>query len=155
MQISAYITHKNLAVCNIMEAMRTVYAQSGTWSQHASNYAWGKWSRKARKYCERKARLVLWTTFYIAESLDEPGGNEMHHSYMYFTSLVRISNICTQISHPLDYGLYASHQKLVRLLKMSKKLHCKSLSSIYFFQKQKQFNYSYYNFSSLIKQWGN
>ena len=37
MQISEYITHKNLAVCKIMEAMCTVNAKRGTWSQHVSN----------------------------------------------------------------------------------------------------------------------
>ena len=37
-----YITHKNLAVCKIMEAMRTAYAKSRTRSQHVSSYTWGK-----------------------------------------------------------------------------------------------------------------
>ena len=37
-QISAYITHKNLAVRKIMEAMRTAYAKSRIQSQHVSNY---------------------------------------------------------------------------------------------------------------------
>ena len=37
-QISAYITHKNLTVRKIMEAMRKACAKSGTRSQHVSNY---------------------------------------------------------------------------------------------------------------------
>ena len=41
-QISAYVTHKNLAVRKRMEAMRAAYAKSGTRSQHVSNYTWGK-----------------------------------------------------------------------------------------------------------------
>ena len=36
-QISAYRTHKNLAVRKIMEMMRTAYAKSGMQSQHVSN----------------------------------------------------------------------------------------------------------------------
>ena len=56
--ISAYSTHKNLAVYKIMEAMRTAYAKSGIQSQHVSNYTWGKQSRKARKYREMEARVV-------------------------------------------------------------------------------------------------
>ena len=37
-QISAYSTHKNLAVRKIMEVMRTACVKSGTRSQHVSNY---------------------------------------------------------------------------------------------------------------------
>ena len=47
-------THKNLAVRKIVEAMRTSYAQNGTWFAHVPNYTWGKRSRKVREYCERK-----------------------------------------------------------------------------------------------------
>ena len=36
-QISAYSTHKNLAVRKIIEVMRTAYAKSGIQSQHVSN----------------------------------------------------------------------------------------------------------------------
>ena len=56
--ISAYITYTNLAVRRIIEAMHTAYAKSGTRFQHVSNYTWGKRSRKAREYCERKARII-------------------------------------------------------------------------------------------------
>ena len=37
-QISAYSTHKNLAVRKIMEVMRTAHAKSGIQSRHVSNY---------------------------------------------------------------------------------------------------------------------
>ena len=37
-QISAYITHKNLALCKIMEMMHTSYTKCGTQSRHVSNY---------------------------------------------------------------------------------------------------------------------
>ena len=94
-QISAYSTHKNVyAVRTIMEAIRTAYAQNRTWFPHVSNYTWGKRSRKAREYCERKARIVCEELIYFAESFDEPGDKgalEMRHSFLYFSSLLRIS----------------------------------------------------------------
>ena len=39
---SAYITHKNLDVRKIMEAMRTAHAKNGTQVQHISNKTWRK-----------------------------------------------------------------------------------------------------------------
>ena len=46
--------------------IHAVYAKSGTRSQHVSNYTWGKRSRKAREYCERKARIVCEQHFSIS-----------------------------------------------------------------------------------------
>ena len=91
--ISACTTHKNLAVRKIMEAMRTAYTKSGTRSQRASNYARGKRSRKAREYCERKARIVCEQHFISLNRLMNPvekSAFEMRHSCLYFLSLVRI-----------------------------------------------------------------
>ena len=65
-QISAYGTHKNLAVRKIMEAMRTACAKSRIRSWRVSNYTWGKRSRKMREYCERKARIVCEPHFSIS-----------------------------------------------------------------------------------------
>ena len=92
MQISAYITHKNLAVRKILQAMRTMYAKINT-SQtiHEANDH---------------------TTVYFAESLEDPGGKgafEVRHSFLYFFSLVRISEFsyanfsstCVQCMHLL------------------------------------------------------
>ena len=80
-QISGYITHKNLAVRKIMEAMRTVYAKNGTQSQHVSNKTWGKLSWNVRESCERKACIVCKGLIRF----------EVQHSFLYFFSLVRIS----------------------------------------------------------------
>ena len=41
-KMSAYVTHKNLAVRKRMEAMRAAHAKSGTRSQYVSNYTWGE-----------------------------------------------------------------------------------------------------------------
>ena len=57
-QISAYITHKNLAVCKIMEAMHTAYAiKQEPQSQHVSSKTWHKWYWNIHEY-ERKAHMV-------------------------------------------------------------------------------------------------
>ena len=75
-QISLDITHKNLAV----------HKEAGLGPNTLQTTpSWGKRSRKAREYCERKVRIVL-RTIYFAESFDEPGGKsafEMHHSFLY------------------------------------------------------------------------
>ena len=65
-QISADSTHKNPAVRKIREVMRTAYAKRGIRSQHASNYTWGKRSRTAHEYCERKTRIVCEQHFSIS-----------------------------------------------------------------------------------------
>ena len=51
-----------------MEVMRTAYAKSEIRSQHVSNGTWGKRSRKAREYRERKARIVCEGHFSISLS---------------------------------------------------------------------------------------
>ena len=55
-QISAYSTHKYLAVRKIMEAVRTAYAKkkNGTQSRHVPNKTWRKWSRNMREYVQGK-----------------------------------------------------------------------------------------------------
>ena len=48
--------------------------------------------------------------------------HEMRHSFLYFFSLVCISEICTQISRPLAYGVRISKAGTTAVL--SQKLHC-------------------------------
>ena len=69
-QISAYITHKKMAIRKIVEAMGTAYAENGTWSQHIPNYTRGKRSQKARECGGRKARIVCGENFI---SLNQKG----------------------------------------------------------------------------------
>ena len=75
-QISAYTTHKNLAVRKIMEAMRTAYAKSGTRSQHVSNYTRGKLSISFRWYTFpnflRKFIVHLRTVYAFPKKLAQP-----------------------------------------------------------------------------------
>ena len=81
--------HKNIAVCKIMEAMRTAYAKNSTRSQHMDandhrTYA-SMWNESAHR---------LRRTFYFAESFDEligKGAFVMWHSFLYFFSLAHIS----------------------------------------------------------------
>ena len=54
MQISAYGTHKNLAVRKIREAMHTAYAKRRSQSQTTQ----GKRSRNACEYCKRKVLII-------------------------------------------------------------------------------------------------
>ena len=93
-QISAYSSHKNLAVRKIMEEMRTAYAENGTWFPYVSNKTWlvaNDHGTYASIVTEESAHRLR--TFYFAESFDEPGGTgafEMRHSFLYFLTLVRI-----------------------------------------------------------------
>ena len=57
-QISAYSTHKTLAVRKIMEVMRAAYAKSGIRSPHASE--------GAQVLCEREARIVCEQLFSVS-----------------------------------------------------------------------------------------
>ena len=61
-----------LAVRKIMEAMCAAYAESGSRSQHVSNCRWGKLSRKAREYCESKARMACEQRFISLNRLMNP-----------------------------------------------------------------------------------
>ena len=58
-----------------------------------SNHKWGKRSRKALEYCERKARIVCEQRFFrwIVWRTRWWRCFEMRHSFLYFSSLVRIS----------------------------------------------------------------
>ena len=87
-QISAYIMHKNLAVRKIMEVMRTVYAKNGTWSQHVSNKTWRKRSRNIIcEYVKGKCTIISLNRL-MNLVLSDTGAFEMHHSFIYFFSLV-------------------------------------------------------------------
>ena len=86
-----------------------VDAYSARESQHVSNYAWGKRSRKTREYCERKARIVCEHFFH--ELFDEPGGKLALKCAIRFSISFRwyaIPIFCTQISRPLSYGVRIS-----------------------------------------------
>ena len=63
-QISADITHKNLAVRRILGVMRTTHAKSGSRSQHVPNYTLGKRSRTW--HGEREASIVCEQHFSIS-----------------------------------------------------------------------------------------
>ena len=96
--MSAYNTHKDLAVHKIMEMMRTAYAQNGTHrSQQVSNYAWGKRSRKVHFISLNrlmnpviKALLKCFIRFSIS-----------FHWYAF-------PHFCTQFSRPLAYDVRIS-----------------------------------------------
>ena len=87
-QISAYSTHKNLAVRKIMEAMRTAYAKKKRESvSKRLKQNMTQTITERTRVCERKARIVC--EDFI--SLNLKGAFEMRHSFLYFFSLVRIS----------------------------------------------------------------
>ena len=75
-----------------------------------TNYAYGKWSWKARKYCERKACIICeQQTFYLAESFMNPVVKVV------LTCVIRFSisfrwwpNFCTQICPPLVGSVHIS-----------------------------------------------
>ena len=122
-QSCAYIAHNNLVVRKIMEAMRTAYTKRGIRSQHVSNSTRGKRSRKAREYCQRKARIVCEQRSISLNRLM----NQMVSVLLKYVIRFSISfrwcafpNFCTQNSRPLAYT-YASPQKLARLLYIVRK----------------------------------
>ena len=112
-QISAYVTHKNLAVRKIMEAMRTAYAKNGTRSQHFSNKTidandHGTYSTRV---CERKSRIVgeehfIWLNrlMNLVVKVLLTSGIRFSISFRWYAYL----NFCTQISRPLAYGVRIS-----------------------------------------------
>ena len=110
-QISAYITHKNLAIRKIMEAIRNAYAKSGIRSQHVSNYTWGKRPRKALECCGREARIVCEQHFISLNRLMNPvekvllkGAIRFAISFRWYafpnfrTSFVHLRTVCKSIS---------------------------------------------------------
>ena len=103
--ISAYSTHKNLAVHKIMEVMRSAYAKNGTRSQHVSNKTWRKRSWNIREYLKGKrasfAKNILFRWIWkvllkcvICLSI----------SFRWYA----LPNFRTQISRPLAYGVCIS-----------------------------------------------
>ena len=86
-QIPAYITHKNLAVRKIMEAMSTAYAKK------RDSVSTRLKQNVTQTITERK-RASFAKNIYFAESFDELSGKgafEMRHSFLYFVSSLRIS----------------------------------------------------------------
>ena len=110
-QMSAYSMHKNLAVRKVMEAMHTAYvkkrdsASTGlknmmqTIMEHYTRHVKGKRASFAFILLSRLMKLVVKCAF------------EMRHSFLYFFSLVCISEFdtnLTQISHPVVYHVRIS-----------------------------------------------
>ena len=80
-QISAYSTHKNLAVRKIIEAMRTAYAKKrDSVSRHPKQNMTQTITEHTR-VCEKKARIVCEEHFI---SLNLNGAFEMRHSFLYW-----------------------------------------------------------------------
>ena len=106
--ISAYSAHKNLGARKIMEAMRTA---NGTRSLHVSNKTWRKRSRNLREYVKRKRALlvkniifrwIIWWTYWVKVLF--MCGIRFSISFHWYAFL----NFCTQVSHPLAYGVRIS-----------------------------------------------
>ena len=79
-----------------MEAMHTAYAQSGTWFSHIANYTRQTITEGTRVLWKESVHR-LWRTVYFTELFDEPGSGgkgpfETRHSFLYFFSLVHISD---------------------------------------------------------------
>ena len=104
-QISAYITHENLAVRKIVEAMRTAYAKHGTRSQHVSKQNLTQ-TRDHWTYPSMWKESVhrLRRTFYFVESFDELSSKgALLKCGICFSISFRwyaFPNFCTQISRP-------------------------------------------------------
>ena len=108
-QMSAYGTHKNLAVRKIMEMMCTAYAKrdsvlSTSQTTHEANNYGRHISWKESAHC-------LGTTFqYFAELCDcGKGALETRHSFRWYA----FRNFSTQISRPLAYGVRISSKASV------------------------------------------
>ena len=85
-QISAYSTHKNLAVCRIMEVVRTTYAKSRIQSQQV--VCTRQMIREGTRVLWKESVHRLQTFQYFAESFDgSKGALEMHHSFLYFIGM--------------------------------------------------------------------
>ena len=94
--ISAYSTHKNLAVHKIMEAMRTVYAKKkqDSVSTRLKQNMTETITEHNMLVCERQACIVCEEHI----SLNLKGAFEMRHSFLYFL-LVHISKfLCAKFS---------------------------------------------------------
>ena len=87
-QISAYSTHKNLTVRKIMEVLRTAYAKIRDSVSTRLKLHTRLTIMEHMRVRERKARIVC-EEHYI--SLNLKGAFEMRQSFLYFFSLVRIS----------------------------------------------------------------
>ena len=88
-----YITHKNLTVRKIMEAMRTTYAKKQDSVSTRLKQNKTQTITEHTRVCEREAHIVC-ERFYFAKSFDELSGKgafEMRHLFLYFFMLVRIS----------------------------------------------------------------
>ena len=70
--LCAYYVSKTSCVLKLVEEIGTASAKIGTGSRHVSNYKWAEWSRKAREYCERKARIVCEQHFISPNRLVSP-----------------------------------------------------------------------------------
>ena len=93
-QISAYITHKNIAVRHkTTEVMRTVKIKAGLGLNTSQNTHEANDHRSCTRIVKGK-RASFAKNIYFAESVDEPGGegaSEMRHQFLCFSSLVHIS----------------------------------------------------------------
>ena len=108
MQISVHIMHENLAVCKIMEGMRTAFAKSGTWSQPRHSQItpdMNDHGRHANNYY-----------FILAGSFEEPSGKgacairfSISVSWYIFPNFVRVFFVHLCI-------VYAPPKKLARPL---------------------------------------
>ena len=91
--VSADITHKNLVALRILETI-TAYTKSGTaLSTHLKLHT-RHTIMEDTQILWMETMHSFWTKFSFAESFDEPGGKgafEMHHTFLYSFSLVRIS----------------------------------------------------------------
>ena len=109
MQMSAYSTHKNLAVPKTMEVMRNSVCRAGL-SLSTSQTTRGKRSWKAHKFCERKLCIIckhyfsiLLNCLMVVKVLLE--------CVICFSMLVLygcISKFCVQISRLLAYSVHIS-----------------------------------------------
>ena len=101
-QISACVTHKNLAVRIITEAMLTVYVKNGTTcrSTHLKQNMTQTITEHTR-VCERKACIVCKVHFILLNHFD---GAFVSVSFRWCAFL----NFCTHISRPLGYGVRIS-----------------------------------------------
>ena len=106
MQISAYSTHKNIAIRKIMEAMCTVYAKnrdsvSTRLKQHMTQMI-----TEYMLVCERKAHIVCKEHFIL---LNLKGGFEMQHSFLYFFWWYTFLNFVRKfLAHLPVYGVRIS-----------------------------------------------
>ena len=110
-QISAYLTHKNLAICKIMDAMCTAYAKCRTQSEHISNWVEANDHGRHASIVKGKHALFVNSILFSWNCLMNLVVKVLLKCVIHFFisfPWYAFPNFCTQISRPLAYSAHIS-----------------------------------------------